>query len=490
MAHAIERPPNRKGKPRYTGMFKDIRGRWRSAGTYSTERQALLEAQRAELAVEAGRIGDPQRGKQPFAEYVETCWLPNHVMELSTRQSYTYLLNRYVLPEFGPIQIAQIMPSTVREWIAALQARGVRPPTIKQCKVILDAVLATAFNDQITYLHAGKGVKTPPVAKKPRRIITAAQFDAIYGALPDDMSRLLVETDIESGLRWGELTELRVKDLDQATGMLTVARVVVRLTSAFHPEGRRFLVKHYPKDKEWRQLKLPTHLVAKLAVFIQNHALSPDDLLFRYEPPVEASRRVLPEELPAPETLGWTEPNAAGRTYRHGTATAYGAGKCRCRHCRDAVAAYRAARRAAGKDSPRTRRIVKTDGHISGDWFRTAVWNKAVNSAGLGFHVTPHGLRHAHASWLLAGGADIQVVKERLGHGSITTTARYLGTLPGADDAALNALDAIRGPREFSTTLANGHSPVFSTLDAGSEKDAKIRELEAKLAKFKALLDE
>jgi site-specific recombinase XerD len=88
---------------------------------------------------------------------------------------------------------------------------------------------------------------------------------------------------------------------------------------------------------------------------------------------------------------------------------------------------------------------VATDGHISGDWFRSTIWRKALAQAQLGFHVTPHGLRHAHASWLLAGGADIQVVKERLGHGSITTTQRYLQTLPDAEDAALNALAAVRG---------------------------------------------
>ncbi|MCW2940301.1 MAG: putative Tyrosine recombinase xerD, partial [Actinomycetia bacterium] len=38
-------------------------------------------------------------------------------------------------------------------------------------------------------------------------------------------------------------------------------------------------------------------------------------------------------------------------------------------------------------------------------------------------------MRHAHASWLLAGGADLQVVKERLGHASISTTEKYLHTL-------------------------------------------------------------
>jgi site-specific recombinase XerD len=151
--------------------------------------------------------------------------------------------------------------------------------------------------------------------------------------------------------------------------------------------------------------------------------------------------------LPDPDNLGFTSPDDAGRRYRHGTTTAYGAGRCRCQHCKSAVAAYRATRRAAGKDRPRTPRSVTTDGHIGNDWFRTNIWSKALVEADLGFHITPHDLRHAHASWLLAGGADLQVVKERLGHASITTTEKYLHTLPGADQAALDALDAIRGPR-------------------------------------------
>jgi site-specific recombinase XerD len=91
--------------------------------------------------------------------------------------------------------------------------------------------------------------------------------------------------------------------------------------------------------------------------------------------------------------------------------------------------------------------MVDTDGHIGRDWFRKNVWNAALKEAGLGFKITPHDLRHAHASWLLAGGADIQVVKERLGHGSITTTEKYLHTLPETEDAALNALARIRPSR-------------------------------------------
>jgi site-specific recombinase XerD len=75
------------------------------------------------------------------------------------------------------------------------------------------------------------------------------------------------------------------------------------------------------------------------------------------------------------------------------------------------------------------------------------VWLPALKKAGLDFHVRVHDLRHAHASWLLAGGADLQVVKERLGHGSIKTTERYLHTLPDADDAALAAFERTRRRR-------------------------------------------
>lgn len=76
--------------------------------------------------------------------------------------------------------------------------------------------------------------------------------------------------------------------------------------------------------------------------------------------------------------------------------------------------------------------------------FRTRVWLPALKAAGLSRAVRFHDIRAAHASWLLAGGADLQVVKERLGHRSITTTERYLGTLPDAGDRALAALRTTR----------------------------------------------
>ena len=82
---------------------------------------------------------------------------------------------------------------------------------------------------------------------------------------------------------------------------------------------------------------------------------------------------------------------------------------------------------------------------ISRNTFRTRVWLPAVKASGIDFGVRVHDLRHAHASWLLAGGADLKGVMDRMGHAQIQTTQKYLHTLPDTDQKNLDALTRIAG---------------------------------------------
>ncbi len=64
---------------------------------------------------------------------------------------------------------------------------------------------------------------------------------------------------------------------------------------------------------------------------------------------------------------------------------------------------------------------------------RQQIWRivrSAAKSAGFDQNISPHWLRHAHASHALDHGAPVHLVKESLGHQSLTTTSKYAHARP------------------------------------------------------------
>ncbi|MEV4102436.1 N-terminal phage integrase SAM-like domain-containing protein [Nonomuraea sp. NPDC049649] len=127
----------RDGKPRYTAYYMDLKGMEKSAGTFSSKKEADRAWRDAESLVAQGRVGDPRRGRQTFERYVLDTWLPNHEIEATTRQSYTYTIHRHLIPEFGAMRMIDILPEHVRAWVATMKKNGVSPATIKYAKVLL-----------------------------------------------------------------------------------------------------------------------------------------------------------------------------------------------------------------------------------------------------------------------------------------------------------------------------------------------------------------
>ncbi len=94
--------------------------------------------------------------------------------------------------------------------------------------------------------------------------------------------------------------------------MLTVSRVVVELAGLGRINNMRFVVKPYPRDREWRPVSLSKHIADQLEQRMAR--VDTDDLLFA-APEATGQVRRGPDVLPDPSTLGLTRPNASGRRF-------------------------------------------------------------------------------------------------------------------------------------------------------------------------------
>ena len=262
--------------------------------------------------------------------------------------------------------MAKILPSTIQEWVTKATAEGLSPVSIRKYHVMLHSIFTRATRDRIILTNPCEHTELPKIVRRRSRTLTPDEFTKLVEAIPN-RHRLMVETFIETGMRWGELVALRPRHIDFLRRNLTVQETLVEVSRRHSPTGERMIMQPYPKSKEPRTFGVRARWLEEIAAHIEARGLGRDDLVF-----------------------------------------------------------------ATQSGTP-----------ISRNTFRTRIWLPAVKASGIEFNVRVHDLRHAHASWLLAGGADLKGVMDRMGHAQIQTTQRYLHTLPDTDQKNLDALSRI-----------------------------------------------
>src|SRR5262245_52693756 len=95
--------------------------------------------------------------------------------------------------------------------------------------------------------------------------------------------------------------------------------------------------------------------------------------------------------------------------------------------------------------------------------------------------ISPHWLRHAHASHALDHGAPIQLVQATLGHSSVATTSAYLHARPG--DSSARFLRVGHASSQFTqsaspSTLA-GETKAQKSAAGGGDETQTARKMAA-----------
>ena len=241
----------------YMGCYRDPNGRQRSVGSFSTRRAAERAALKEELKINDGQWHDTSLGKISFRGYVETSWLPSRQIEPSSLAAYQTYLNRHFYPAFGTMQMARIAPTDIQDWVTHAVDGGLSAASVRKYHMMLHSVFHRAVRDRIISFNPCEGTELPKVITQRRRTLTPTEYQQVLAAIPDS-SRLLVETAIKTGLRWGELIALRPRHLDLEHGMLTVEETILEVPKRAAPDGERMIVKPYPKDNKWRRMALAT----------------------------------------------------------------------------------------------------------------------------------------------------------------------------------------------------------------------------------------
>ncbi len=224
--------------------------------------EAWLAAERRLVTLDDWLPPGQRRRRGLLFEDYSSRWLAARELKPSTRALYRGILRRTLLPEFGEVSVTQIRAADVRAWYAEMD------PALKTTRAHAYSLLRAILDTAVTEEHIPANpctIRGAGQTKRARRIepATLDELAALVAAMPERL-RLMPLLAAWCGLRFGEVSELRRRDLDLERGRLAVARGVVRVDGAD--------VVGTPKSAAGvRVIAIPPHLVPVIAAHTAEH---------------------------------------------------------------------------------------------------------------------------------------------------------------------------------------------------------------------------
>lgn len=234
----------------------------------SSERRLI---ERDEWTPPAQRVEAQKLKAVTVGEYADN-WVEHRNVKPRTRSMYKDLLRLHIKPAIGKVPLKNLTPDAVRAWFSSLGTEHTRRNS--HAYGLLNAICNTAVAD-------GRIERNPcqlprvmnPARKREPVILTVTEIAALADAIRPERLRALVLLSAWCGVRWGEVSELRRKDISEDCTVLTVARAVTRRDKEYRVDT--------PKSGKGRAVVIPPHMRDDVKNHLAtNVGSSPESLLF------------------------------------------------------------------------------------------------------------------------------------------------------------------------------------------------------------------
>ncbi|MDO3634695.1 tyrosine-type recombinase/integrase [Mycolicibacterium arseniciresistens] len=196
--------------------------------SFKTEREARVFEAAVVTKTASGDIVDPRAGRITLARVYES-WLSSRLdISPKVRRGYQDIWRLRLEPRFGGWSVGKIDHPSIQKWVNEMAEAGLSPRTLRWYHSVLKMCLDHAGdNGQLLGRNPACRTKFPAMRQTGHTYLSTAEIAALTLACGSqgDVVSLLAYT----GLRFGELTGLKVEDVDLKARRIRVRRSITQV---------------------------------------------------------------------------------------------------------------------------------------------------------------------------------------------------------------------------------------------------------------------
>lgn len=209
---------NVSGKTLYRVRYRTPENRQTDKRGFKTKKEAEAFANTVEVEKLTGAYIAPSLGQITVGE-LGTDWLNRQVHHKPSWAARLESIWRvHVEPKWGRRRISDILQTEVQSWIAEMKLSA---SSVAHAHTVLAGILDDAVSDRRLATNPARGVNMPRKVDRTRNYLTAAQVRALADESKHPEIVWLLAT---TGVRWGEMAALRIRDIDLARGRIRIER--------------------------------------------------------------------------------------------------------------------------------------------------------------------------------------------------------------------------------------------------------------------------